>query len=401
MRIVIAGPIATESIVHLLDDGTGNLPIGYKGAPLLSTLIRSMIDRGHSVIGITTSSDLPASGKPVVANGNSFKMNYCPARTRAFRFSDGHWGRGMDFFRLERRALCKVMRHEKPDIVHAHWIYEFGLAAIESGLPHLVTCHDAPQVVLRHMPDLYRLVRYFMGRKCLSKALALTAVSPYLKEKVERYTKIPITVIPNPIPQMLIESPHSPSGYDPAAPRIAMVINGWGRRKNPKPAMRAFQLIHKKIPGAKLYLYGTDFGPGEVAQAWAQKHGLSDGMIFVGARPHDFLLADLSAANILLHPSLEETFGMSVVEAMALGIPVVGGDRSGAVPWVLGKGSGGILTDVRSPPAICYSVLKILSDSGQYQNISRKANEMIKNLCTPLSVVKQYEHQYELIREHQ
>jgi glycosyltransferase involved in cell wall biosynthesis len=42
--------------------------------------------------------------------------------------------------------------------------------------------------------------------------------------------------------------------------------------------------------------------------------------------------------SLFVHPSLEESFGLALVEAMALGVPVLGGRSSGAVPWVVGKG---------------------------------------------------------------
>lgn len=359
MRIGIAGHIATDSIARFLDGDTAGLPRGYYGAPLLGTLIGELLERGHCIVAYTTSSDMP-HGTRMSARGDRFKITYCAARPRAFRYSDGHWGRAADAFRQERFALSQAMQDDAPDLVHAHWSYEFALAAIESGLPHLVTCHDAPQVVLRYSTDLYRLVRYFIARRVLKQARHLTAVSPYLQQMLRGYARVPIEVVPNPLPA---HPPHllgSTRQYDPSHPRIAMVLNGWGARKNPKPALRAFAAIRRTFPDAELSIMGTDYGPGGKAESWAHAHGLTSGVHFMGPQPFAVLLAKLAESDLLLHPALEETFGMSIAEAMSLGVPVVGGQSSGAVPWVIG--GGGLVTDVESEGAIEAVLVQLLSD---------------------------------------
>jgi len=51
---------------------------------------------------------------------------------------------------------------------------------------------------------------------------------------------------------------------------------------------------------------------------------------------------------------------MSIAEAMSLGVPVVGGQDSGAVPWVIGE--GGVVADVKSAVAIEAALAQLLSD---------------------------------------
>ena len=82
---------------------------------------------------------------------------------------------------------------------------------------------------------------------------------------------------------------------------------------------------------------------------WAQKKGLSDGVNFVGPVDPDELIDIYEQVDLMVHPSMEESFGMVLVEAMARKIPVIGGEKSGAVPWVLDNGKAGVLTDIRSP----------------------------------------------------
>ncbi len=392
MRIGIAGPISSESIARFLEGDAKDLPHGYTGAPLLGTLIGALLERGHSVFAYTTSADVPLSER-VSAAGDRFKITFCPVRPRAFRYSQGEWGRAADAFKHERAALSQAMRDDAPELVHAHWTYEFALAAIESDLPHVITCHDAPQVVLRYSPNLYRLVRYFMARRVLNQAQYLTAVSPYLKQKLDRYARVPITVVPNPLP------PHPPQlaersrQFDPARPRIAMVLNGWGRLKNPQPALRAFFMLRRQIPGALLCIMGSDYGPGGKAEFWAKEQGLNGGVHFMGPQPYPTLLAKLAESDLLLHPSLEETFSMSIAEAMSLGVPVVGGQSSGAVPWVIGE--GGVVADVASPVSMKDAMLALISNPAEYKRYSQTANVRVQESFAANHVANTYESLYE------
>lgn len=391
MKIGIAGPISSENIAQFLNGDIKDLPRGYSGAPFLSTLIGALLKRGHSITAYTTSSDLRFSER-FIATGERFKISFCPMRPRAFRYDNGHLGRAADAFRLERAALRQAMLDDAPDLVHAHWTYEFAMAAIESGLPHLITCHDAPQVVLRHAPNPYRLVRYFMARRVLNQAQYLTAVSPYLKQKLEGYARAPLSVVPNPLPMHPVHLAASGRKCDPMRPCIAMVLNGWGALKNPQPALRAFAALRRTFPTAELSIMGIDYGPGGKAESWAQSQGLAQGVHFMGPQPYPILLSKLTMSDLLLHPSLEESFGMSIIEAMSLGIPVVGGQASGAVPWVIG--AGGLVTDVTSATKIETDLAYLISNSSEYERCSEAARTRALENFGADSVAAAYESIY-------
>lgn len=391
MRIGIAGPISAESIAPFVDGSASDLPRGYQGAPLLGTLIGALLARGHSINAYTTSTDLPLTASHV-ATGNRFRITFCPQRPRAFGFSGGHWGRAADAFGLERAALRQAMLDDRPDLIHAHWSYEFALAAIDSGLPNLVTCHDAPQVVLRFTPDLYRLSRYFMARRVFKQARCLTAVSPYLEKEIAQYARVPIAVIPNPLPCHSAQHAVRTRQYDGARPQVAMVLNGWGVLKNPQPALRAFAALRLALPGAELNVMGSDYGQGGPAESWAKSQGIAGGVHFLGPQPYAVLLAKLADTDLLLHPSLEETFGMSIAEAMSLGVPVVGGQASGAVPWVIG--ASGRLVDVRSEHAIAQAAIALLSDAALLGELGIRARNEAQSRFAPDTVAADYERCY-------
>jgi len=400
MKIGIAGPISTESVATLLGDATPSLK-GAGGAPLLGTLIRILLERGHSVSAYTMDSSLRIDELvPRVASAGRFRIYYVPVRRRAFRYEDGHFGRMSDFFRLERKWLVRVMRDDEPDIVHAHWTYEFALAAIRSGLPYLVTAHDSPWHVARYTPSIYRICRYLLAKAVVSRAANMTAVSPFVAGELARWRRKPISVIANPVPQELERSGLSPRegvGGGGVSVRVMMVLNGWVRYKNPEPALKAFALIRKEFPDISLHVYGWGYGPGESAQQWTTARGCAEGVVFHGAVAYDRILAAMRSADMLLHPALLESCCMTIVEAMRVGLPVIGGRSSGGVPWQLDGGKAGILVDVTSPEAIAKAIRTLVCDASLYSELSRSALIRAEEIFASGAVVEAYESVYQRV----
>lgn len=402
MRLGIAGPLATSDIEHLLDGNTVDLPREMFGAPLLVTLIEQFLNMGHEVVAYTTDPQLklnpPAHS---IAHGKNLTVHYVPRRRRAFRPEQGTPGRMADLFALERRQLTQAIRNDPPDIVHAHWSYEFAAAAIDSGLPCLVTCHDSPNAILRAMPDLYRVGRWIMARKVLRQTKHATVVSPYLADELRGLLQTTPAVIPNPMPERLFSNgcPREGRDFDHQPLRIAMLLNGWTTLKNPVPGLEAMLQIQKRYPHSELHLFGPGYAANEEAGQWARKNACNSSFIFHGKVPNSEAIQKLRMMDLLLHPSIEESFGMTIGEAMALGIPVVAGANSGAVPWIMNGGVAGALVDVRSSRDISEAALNLLCNPNRYAEASRAGFTRARQLFSPVAVATQYQDRYHAILE--
>jgi glycosyltransferase involved in cell wall biosynthesis len=378
VHIGIVGPCSSGPLADLLPSA-GGVDLGWGGYPVVN-LVRALIRQGHHVSVITLSRMVT---EQKILNGPRLTYHVYPMRTRR---------RTRDLWKFEREGLREGILSAKPDLLHAHWTYEFALASLETGLPTLVTCHDNAFRVLRFNRNLYRLVRLYFQIQVIRRAHFLTAVSPYIANALSWLANTDIEVIPN-----LIDIPReavSPTSQALGPLRIATVINGWQNLKNPKAAIEAFNLLLRQRPNAEMFMFGYGFGEGDHAPQWAKSMELSRNIHFCGALPHSELQMELRKMSILLHPALEEACPMAVIEAMALGLPVVAGLNSGGVAWVLDQGRAGFLTDVRNPEKIMQTLVTCVEQAEDREQRKRNAYNRVLNVFSPDSVTSRYEKMY-------
>ena len=115
----------------------------------------------------------------------------------------------------------------------------------------------------------------------------MTAVSPYLANSLRWLTRTKIEVVPNPVE--VPQKAYCDGDQAPGSVRIATVLNGWCKLKNPQAAIQAFYLLRREIPHAEMFMYGEDFEEGGPASQWAASRGLSSNIRFCGFQPHSEL----------------------------------------------------------------------------------------------------------------
>lgn len=406
LHIALCGPVAGADLAPLMGLPASVLPHGYDGAPLLLSLVRAWLAAGHRVSVVTLSRDLPVDAPPVriVAPAQpALEAVFCPLRPRAWRPVQGHPGRILDFYRLEREALRAALCAVAPHAVHAHWCYEFAWAALDCGRPTLVTSHDSPWLVARMnrwarpTVSLYRALRVLMARRVLARRPALSVVSPYLQAELASHGPYASTVIPNPVSaQALALGRDRQRG---ATLRIAMVCNGWDARKNPQSGLQAFARVAARLPEAELHLFGHGFEPGGPAARYvagdAGLRALGPRLQCRGPVRHEALLETLAGMDLLLHPAREETFGMAVAEAMALGLPVVAGRAAGALPWLLQAPD--CLADVESPEDLARALL-LVAEPVRYAALSRCLRASVRERFEAAAVAEAYVQRLREIR---
>ncbi|MBW4890159.1 glycosyltransferase family 4 protein [Mucilaginibacter sp. HMF5004] len=385
MKIGISGPAFFPMLQPWLHPdqkvdvkGTGGTPVNHQ--------IIALLERGYEVHLFTVTPEI-LPGDSRTWHGDKLHIYAGPFRRRARH-------RTPDLYKNEREFLKAKMLEIMPDIIHAHWQYEFGWAALDSKIPTLLTCHDAPLKVLGAQTDLYRAIRLVVAAITLKKAKYLTGVSPYTAIGQRFFTKVPVTVIPNFEPDNIFAL-YKPGRVISDNINIAMINNGFHGRKNVAKGILAFNEFKKSHPTAVLNLYGADNTENGDAGKWCRDNNISGNINFHGEMPFADVINALSQADIFLHTSLEESCPMVLIEAMAMGIPVVAGEKAGGIPWMLEDG-GGALTDITSAQKINSSLLEIVKP-GQYAKASADARRVALERFSKEVVINKYLKFYERI----
>src|SRR5262249_31942166 len=102
----------------------------------------------------------------------------------------------------------------------------------------------------------------------------------------------------------------------------------------------------------------------------------------------------LAGADLFLLPSQNESFGLSALEALASGAPVVGSNAGGLVE-VVKEGVTGALRDVGDVDAMATAAVEILSDRERWETMSRDAAADARARFSRDDIVQQYETLYE------
>ena len=232
--IAIAGPIESAAFQGAIsDEELAKAPKGLGGSPV-NLLARELLNRGYRLLIVSLD---PAVENEVIIEGERVKIVFGPYRRK----------RARDVFAKEIEFVTQVLQREAPDLVHAHWTYEFALGAAATNIPHLVTAHDAPFNVLRLDFSPYRIIRTYMAFRALRRIRNLTAVAPYVASHLKRFLRYRrhIQVIPNGMPAALFEGDGAARTASPLT--FATILVGWSGRKNGERAIEAFARVRQRV----------------------------------------------------------------------------------------------------------------------------------------------------------
>ncbi|MCU0445450.1 MAG: glycosyltransferase family 4 protein [Microscillaceae bacterium] len=385
MKIGLAGPITVNALKDYLDNPQPeHLKLGMLGTAV-QTLANGLLAAGHQLSIYTLSSGLP---QPLILKGK--QLTIYVGRLRPNRRL-----RMLDLFNQEAKQIKAFILQDKPDIVNAHWSYEFAEGTLRAKVPHLITFRDSTWEMFKFNPDPARVSRLLQDFWVRRRGKNFSVNSSYLQDKLSFFRKN-IPIIPNPINQKFILDKGRTLSSDKIT--LVSVLNFFSKRKNAYPALLAFQELRKKY-GEKIeyHFYGADFEAGGLAQQWAEAHASTEGVVFNGKIDHNQLMSKMPHFDILIHPALEESFGNTLLEGLASGVPVVAGEKAGAIPWVLNYGKNGILVDVSSPAAIAQAIEKLIDNPVRYAQLSEEGIDYVRQNFSIEVVTQMYVDMYKKI----
>ena len=263
---------------------------------------------------------------------------------------------GRDVSPRMARDLIRTVREERPDLLHTHLVHADVYGSIAARATR------TPFVSTRHNDDRYLLGPFRLVDRAFARgARRLIAISDAVREFLVRAGHDPRKVVT--IRYGLDELPAAPSRPTPeeagipAGAPLALAVGRLIEQKDHATLLRAFALVHAEQPDAHLAILGA--GPLESdLRALVDELGL-DGAVTLPGRTE---IRDwLGRADVFVHSSRWEGFGIVLLEAMLAGLPVVA-TRVSAVPEVVVDGETGFLLQAGDVAGLADAVGRLLAD---------------------------------------
>jgi N-acetyl-alpha-D-glucosaminyl L-malate synthase BshA len=299
--------------------------------------------------------------------------------------------------------IVQVSRAEKLDIVHAHYAVPHATAAylarqiLAAGrggvVPRVITTlHGTDITLLGSDPSYSETVAF-----CIQQSDGVTTVSESLK--ADTYRELGVTcdirVIHNFIDCALnrrrdvagLRARLAPDGQ-----KILIHVSNFRPVKRPSAVIEVFARVRREA-SAKLLMVGD--GP-ECAAATrlARTLGVADDVQFLGEQEQVVQL--LSAADVFILPSSQESFGLAALEAMACEVPVVA-SRVGGLPEVIEDGVNGFLHPLDDLEGMAASVIRLVNDDALRRRVADAARQSATSRFCDWRIIPAYESYYEEI----
>ncbi len=334
--------------------------------------------RGHEVELLAIAS-VESGGAPVewLAGPKS------PTRTRRLLTQLHNPGAG----RLIDRALGTF----EPHLIHFHALNDLSASVLSAAraVPAVLTLHDYAlfyPLLHRVLPDepfcnvgtfpccfghaharyIFELVRTHRHRARLADLQAVIAPSRYVLRVAQAMGVGNAVLCPNGI--IVSGEVQEPRQRHPE-------ILYAGRLEHEKGVLalaEAFEIVADSLPSARLVFAGIGTAQGSLA-AFAASSRHHSRIELLGRVTHDELARRQASCRILAMPSLwPEPFGLSGLEAMAYGTPVVGSGRGGMSDW-LKAGDNGLIADPLDTPAFAAALARLAVDNALFARCSEAA----------------------------
>lgn len=295
--------------------------------------------------------------------------------------------------------MHEVVRTHGLELLHCHyaiphatsaWIAREMLRETKEDVHLITTLHGTDITIVGQDPSFYAITKF-----SIEKSNRITAVSDYLREETIRAfgcAGSEVEVIHNFIDPDTYDRGRYPSSLKDQLAHsrpVLMHVSNFRAVKRVRDVIRVFAEVNRELPSV-LVMIGD--GPDRpAAEDEARMLGVEGSVSFLGKL--DQIAPLLAVADLFLLPSQTESFGLSALEALASGVPVIG-TNAGGLPEVIRDGETGILCGVGDISGMAAAALEILSDPARWSDMSELATRDSRQRFSRDAIVARYESLY-------
>lgn len=266
-------------------------------------------------------------------------------------------------FKCRRKFKEYCKKHGKPDIIHAHSSIWAGLLAYDIWknyrIPYIISEHFSGWILKEQLKKslIYPTLLY----RVLKNSSSSFVVSNFFKQKLEDYYNLDSTllkVMPNMVNQIFFDTPIKDLKDNQF---IFLVVGNLVPLKNHSLIINAIRQLND--PNVILRIAGSGKEENNL-KLLAQELGILDKLEFLGNLSRKELADALNQIHVVISASQFETFGLSLVEGMAMGRPVISADSGGPRDFV-NDFNGVILTNT-SVACITQAMRNMMLNYSQY-----------------------------------
>lgn len=267
----------------------------------------------------------------------------------------------------------QVIKEFKPDIVHSHYASSYGFIGALSGFhPYLVSLWGGDIFSFPQKSFVHRGILKFS----LSKADKILSTSKIMKEEAKRYTQKEIIVTPFGIDKDKFR-PGKTNSLFKADDIVIGTIKTLETRYGIEYLIRAFYKVKKKFPqrSLKLLIVGKGTQKGYLERI-VKELDLEGDTIFTGFINHDNVEYYHNMLDVYVAMSLEESFGVAVLEASACGKAVVV-SNVGGLPEVVDDGKSGFIVEAKNSEVLVEALSKLICNPVLRTEMGKKGREKV------------------------
>lgn len=387
-KIGIVSPFNPYEVRNFLYRDGKSILNNNVAASSVHALVQGLLKIGNEVIVFTYDISIDEN---ISYHGENLDIYVCSTKLLKVRFP----GMGLLIRTYMGKILSKqISKHiNEISVLHAQWTYDYAASCIPyvDIVPTFCTIRDWCPYILSTMKDvksnLFWKISSCVFKKVINNKRIKFIANSYYTEKCfyEMKKDCHIPIIYNPIKEDFLLSERT--SYPAVHTFVSVANNILEERKNIESLLVAFQMYLQDYPDSRLNLVG---GYSENGIEIYRRKGLLRNVVLFGSLNHEEISEVLDASSVLVHPSVEETFGNILLEGMARRLPVIGGNNSGAVPFVLGEGKYGYLCDVKSPESIWKAMKKIMTDTDFRISLIENSYQYLKNNYLDITIAQKH-----------